>query len=153
MELNIENATATYNLNIVGDIHRQTYLGTFKFKCILSPLEHIDADKLYRRLLGEHALTASDRARNHAFALAQLKYRILEYPPFWEHKILNGGSVEDPNVIIDVFNHAIDAEEKYMKAKEEEAKKIQENLTKAIKNKNIQKDPEAEEIPTELNIE
>lgn len=146
MSIRIEGSEAKFDVNILGNITKQSYIGTFKVKCLLSPLEDIEADKLYRDLLGNNFHLADKAVKDKALALAQLKVRVLEAPPFWENEYIGGGHISDSNVILDVIDLAIQAQEEYVKQKEEEMKQRQELLTKAIKNKQIEKDPEVDSI-------
>ena len=101
MQIDLENGTAVFSINIVGNVERQTYLGTFKVKCVLSPYDFIKADRLYRELLGGTTPeVVHAHARSCAFAFSQLKFRIIECPPFWENPELGGSHLKDDNVII-----------------------------------------------------
>lgn len=147
--MEITDTTATFDVHITGEPSKMTYMGSFKVKTVMSPLEEIAADKLYRELLGENMLMASDNVKNSAFVLSQLKYRILSYEkaPFWANANrpdIPGGHIEDGNVIFEVFNKAIEAQEKYIEQKQKEAKDIEEKLKKAIKTNQIEKEPEVE---------
>ena len=139
--------TATFSINVVGRLTKDSYMGTFKVKCLISPLEEIAADKRYRDLLGDNSHLAQEHIRQQAFALAQLEQRIIEMPPFWENDTLGGGHIKDTNVVLHVLDQAIEAQEKYVGIKEKELKERQKRLTKAIKSKKIEKEPEIEELP------
>ena len=144
LQINEEDATAKFTINMVGNTHRHTYLGEFKCKCILSPLEHIEADKMYRSLLGDNPIVASERAQNHAFALSQLKYRLIDpIPPFWATPVIQG-NLDDDNIITFVLNKTFEAETKYIEMKNKEAKEIEERLTGKIKRKEIVPEEESE---------
>lgn len=139
--------TATFPINVVGKLTKNSYMGTFKVKCLLSPLEEIAADKRYRDLLGDNSHLAQEHIRQQAFALAQLEQRVIEMPPFWENDLLPGGHVKDTNVVLHLLDMAIEAQEKYINIKEKEHKERQKRLTKNIKLKKIEKEPEIEEVP------
>ena len=145
--------TATFSINLTGKHSKDTYMGTFKVKCLLSPLEEIAADKRYRDLLGDNSHLAQEHIRQQAFALAQLEQRIIEMPPFWENDTLPGGHIKDTNIVLAILDHAVEAQEKYIQAKESELKERQKRLTKAIKKKKIEKEPEIEEVKTEQDPE
>lgn len=140
--------TATFSVNIVGKHSKDSYMGTFKVKCLLSPLEMIAADKRYRDLLGANSHLAQENIRQQAFALAELEQRVIDMPPFWENDSLPGGHIKDANVLLHVLDQAVEAQEKYINIKEQELKDRQERLTKAIKKKKIEKEPEIEDIQT-----
>lgn len=151
--------TATFTINIIGRHSKDSYMGTFKVKCLLSPLEEIAADKRYRDLLGQNSHLAQERVRQQAFALAQLEQRVIAMPPFWENDTLPGGHIADDNVLLTILDEAIEAQNAYIQGKEKELKDRQARLTKAIKNKKIIKEPELEEIqdksdePDEIEID
>lgn len=149
--MQIEGSEAKFDIAIDGNITKQTYIGKFKVKCLLSPLEEIEADKIYRELLGNNYHLSEDIIKQKAFALAQLKVRIIEYPPFWENDYIGGGHLPDSNVLMEVLDKAIEAQEKFIEGKIKEKKERTETLTKAIKNKTIQKEPELDSV--EENIE
>jgi hypothetical protein len=144
--MQLEGSEAKFEFNIVGKTTKESYMGKFKVKCILSPLEEIEADKTYRDLLGNNYHLADSSIKEKAFALSQLKFRVIEYPPFWDNDYIGGGHIVDSNVILEVIELAIQAQEKYVEFKEKEMKQRQDLLTKAIKNQQIEKDPEVESI-------
>ena len=87
---------------------------------------------------------ASQEAKNYAFALSQLKQRVLESAPFFKHAELDGGHLDD-NILIELINIAIEAQEEYQKNQDQKIKDIQKMLTERIKNNEI----EREEAPDE----
>jgi hypothetical protein len=140
------DGTASFGVNIKGSVTGSTYVGNFKVKCLLSPLEFIKSDKLYRELLGQYPDQAHSVARNNAFALSQLQFRVIECPPFWENREIGGGHIEDSNVLTEVMELAITAEERYREERKKEAEELQAILTKRIQDNKIEKKPEVETI-------
>ena len=139
--MEITDSSAEFEVNIVGQSSYQTYMGKFKVKCLMSPMDVLESDKLYRSLLGEQGpMFASERAKNLAFALSQLKYRVIDQAPFWDNRRLGGSHIPDDNVIIEVVNLAIEAEDKFLELKEQEAEKLKERLKAAFENKDIVKE-------------
>lgn len=110
----IEGHTATWDMRIDGDIHG-TYMGAFRFKCYLSPLHQIAADRERRELLGAQPFAAGEHESLLAYALTQLKYRIISSPPFWAsaNPASMSGDIADENVITAVLDAALGAEIKY----------------------------------------
>jgi hypothetical protein len=145
--MKFNEAKHTFTINIVGKHTKNSYMGTFTVKCLLSPMEEIAADRRYRDLLGQNSHLAQEHIRQQAFGLAQLEQRIIEMPPFWENSVLPGGHIEDPNVLMEILDVAILAQEEYIKSKEEELIERQKRLTKAVKKKRVEKEPEIEELP------
>ncbi len=138
----IEEGIATFTIKVDGDVTKNTYIGTFKVHCVLNSLDEVNSGKLYRELLGKNLEYATEREKNTAFALSQLKYRIVEEAPFWTHPVLGGSDIKDLNIIEDILGKAIEAQESYVKIQNEEYKKRQEILSKLIKSKTISRDEE-----------
>lgn len=156
--MEIKDDLGIFSVNILGRHSKASYMGQFKVKCLLSPMEEIAADKRYRDLLGNNPHLAQENVRQKAFALAQLEQRIVEMPPFFENDNIPGGHIKDDNVILEVFDMSVEAQQMYIEEKEAELKARQERLTKAIKKKKIEKQPEIEvedktEDPEEVEIE
>lgn len=116
-----DDGTAEFQVRLVGDVTQQTYLGKFKVFSVMDPFQILNAGKRYRDLLGVNPAFASETELNLAFSLAQLEYRILEAPPFW-----NNGRLKDLNVIMSVFDLAIESEEQY---RLDQKKRVEESLT------------------------
>ena len=122
-------------------------MGSFKVKCLTTPMDDIRADRESRELLGNSSpMTASPTAANLTFALSKLKYRIIEMPPFWENRELGGSHIEDHEVIYHILDKAIEAEEQYLEEKNTKAKEIEERIKKAMKNKDLKKEAEIEKV-------
>jgi len=134
-DISIEGNVATWNLNAIGLVNG-TYLGTFKFKCFLTPSERLAAGRLYRELLGPNAALASIVEDNLSFTLSQLRFRIIEAPNFWTNAVgLNG---------LMVLEAAVNAELKYvaqLEEKKEEAIKKAKKTAEALLNEKDKKGP------------
>jgi hypothetical protein len=114
-DIKIEGDVATWDISAVGNI-KGTYLGTFKFRCFLTPLQQIAAGREERALVGENFSFAPEHERFMAYALTQLKYRVVSAPPFWSSANPNGllaGDLPDTEIVSLVLGSAIDAEVKY----------------------------------------
>lgn len=143
----IEGNTALWDLRLDGDING-TYTGTFRFKCYLNPLQQIAADRERRELLGNQPLYAGDHESLLAYALTQLKYRIITAPPFWASSNSSfAGDIADENIISAVLDAALGAEVKYktlLKKKKLESIETAKNaINKAMEVED--EDPEGEE--------
>jgi hypothetical protein len=148
MKLN-DDGTAEFNIGEVGEDSSQTFMGTFKVKCILSPLEFIDADRLRRELLGSFSEISSEHVRNITVALSQLQYRVVMCPEFWKNPRINGGHV-DENVINVIFEKAVEAQELFKAQKLKAMIDMQTKLTAKIKNQEIKKTEETSETDDDL---
>jgi len=145
-EIRFDGSVAEFDYHGVGERTNTTYMGVFRVKTILSPMDMLKADRMYRELIGSvNPHMASKESQNFAFALSQLKIRIIESPDFYKNKELDGSHL-DSNILIDIINKAIDAEDEYKKQIDDRLKKMQELLTKRIKNNEIERE---ENIDTE----
>lgn len=109
----IENHVATWQLKAEGAING-TYMGTFKFKCFLLPSETVAAGRERRELLGENAILATQKESFYAYALPQLKYRVISGPPFWQSKDGGyAGDLADAEVMGAILDAALGAELKF----------------------------------------
>lgn len=122
----IEGSTARWEISLEGDI-QGLYTGSFRFRCFLSPTQHLAASREYRHLLGDNPTLVLTYDDNLAYALSQLKYRVIEAPPFWNSTVqTNGmpGDIPDAKVLDAILQAAVDAELLYraqLKKKKAEA--------------------------------
>lgn len=155
-DIQLNGSIATWELNTEGKI-LGTYSGTFKFRCFLTPLQLIAVGREQRALLGESKAWVETVDYEHesflAYALIQLKYRIIESPPFWKSSGVNkthDGDIPDQEVLEKILDAAIRSELKYkddLKKRKEKAiqaanegvkyhkenqKKEDEEITKAL---------------------
>lgn len=108
-----DGSVATWRMPRIEGTKGGTYTGSFQFKCYLDPLSSLAAGKEYRELLGSQSMHASNAESDLAFALTQLKYRILKAPPFWTSTLQESGiqgNIGDLNVIAAVFDAAMESE-------------------------------------------
>lgn len=154
-DIRFEGSIALVDYQGIGERNNDTLMGVFKFKTVMTPIDHLKADRLYRELIGSvNPHLASQEAKNYAFALSQLKYRILESPSFFKNDEIDGGHL-DSNVLIELINLAIESEEEYQQHQDDKVKKMQEMLANRIKKKVIVQEDEADdpiegsEIPEE----
>ena len=150
--LRIEGDVAIWPMREEGKI-KGTYVGTFKFRCYLTPMQQIAQNREYRELLGNSSPTLADEHTSFmAYALSQLKQRVIEAPPFWsENKHVSGmdGDIPDEEIVEAVLNAAITAEVNYKKAladsKEKSIKRAEKGAEAIEKEQEDQDDSEAEE--------
>lgn len=130
------HGVASWDLNIFAPIGG-TYMGHFKFRTVLSPLQEIEADRDYRDLLGKNAEFAATYVENFAYALAQLRQRVISAPPFWMDGISKfpGSQIRDKEVLEVVLEAAVTAEVKYRKSLSDKHKTAVERLAKALEKK------------------
>jgi len=114
-DIQISGTTATWEMRLEGEISG-TYTGVFKFRTYLTPLQSIGANREYRELLGVNPLSAPEHESFLCYALCQLKYRVIEAPPFWSATLQSStmaGNIPDESIISSVLEAAINAETMY----------------------------------------
>lgn len=156
-DITINNNLATYSFRFEGQV-LGTYTGQFVFKCFLLPAERLAASRDRRELLGEFGVLAHDVDKNLALALTELKYRIVTAPPFWNTNQSMGGNIPDIDLIFNVFDAAMDAQQMFKETKELEKEKLLAAASKAAEvilaqkqeEKGNEKKTEEQEIEDEL---
>lgn len=135
--MRIEDGYGIFDINLVGEHTNNTYMGNFRCKCLLSPMEQIKADKMYRDLLGNNSHLASNHVSQLCYALSQLRFRLVEYPPFWEGSGILGSHIEDEAVILSVLENALEAAALFVEERQKELVEKQEILANLIRKKKI----------------
>jgi len=108
-DIKLDGSLADFSVNLIGAATKESFIGTFTVKCVLNPIEEIKANKLYRELLGEtNPHLANEDIHNLALALSQLKFRVVKSPAGWKHSEIDGGHL-DANIVLHVFNMALEA--------------------------------------------
>jgi hypothetical protein len=143
-DLIVEGNTATWDMRLEGDINGM-YAGAFRFKCYLSPLQQIAANREFREIMGPNPTFASEHESFLAYALTQLKYRIISAPPFWasQNPATLSGDLADENIISAVLDAALGAEIKY-KSQLKKKKLDAVARAKAATEKRMEGDPDEE---------
>jgi hypothetical protein len=155
-DITLANNLGTYTFIYQGDING-TYMGQFVFKCFLLPSERLAAGRDRRNLLGEFGILATDLEKEIAFALSELKYRVVSAPPFWNPASIMAGDIADIGLIFVALNAAMDAQELHRKQKIEEKEKTLNLASKAaeaiLAQRQIEKDQEKEAKTDEEKLE
>lgn len=139
---------AAFEFSSMGEITKQSYMGTFKVKCILSPMDLIRVDKMYRELLGDHLHFADKSARYSAFAFSQLHFRVLEAPEWFNEGVIKGEKIKDSNTIVELLNKCLEVEEKYIEEKKKQQEEMENKLKKSLQDRTIKKEEEKIEEET-----
>lgn len=153
-DIKIDGSVASWEINTTGSI-MGTYIGTFRFRCFLTPLQQIAAGREERELIGVNMSLAPEHEKFMAYALTQLKYRVISAPPFWASANPNGnmsGDIPDEEVINLILSAAIDAEVKYkneLKKRKEEAIKRAKSASEQIIKAEMEEKEENEAIENE----
>lgn len=153
--ISIDGNEATWRINDEGPINGK-YLGTFKFRCFLTPSQRIAADRDFREMLGSNPSFAKEHEADLAFALTQLKYRVIAAPPFWDGESEGSlkGDVADDNIISLILAAAVASELKYRRQLAEKkdtaierAKKAAEAILNNQQKEEKEEDDESENPP------
>jgi hypothetical protein len=147
----IEGSVASFEVAETDQLTYTTFIGAFRVKCFLNPLETIKADRIFRELIGSvNPVMASGAAKNMAFAISQLAVRVIEAPDFFKNQFnpdLPGGHLPE-EVLIHILDKAIDAETKFRDQQKKKYEDTQKRMTKKFKDQRIKKRvEEEEEIP------
>jgi len=147
-DLLIQGNTATWELKEEGPIEG-TYKGTFVFKCFLTPTATLAAGREYRELLGKYADMASENESFLAYALTQLKHRIIKAPPFWTSAVGGNftGDIPDIDILSKILSAAVEAEIRYKENMKEKRNEIISMARKAAEKLLEEKEGKNEEAP------
>lgn len=132
-EITLEGSIATWKMPLTQGSLGGSYTGTFTFKTFLDPLTQLQAGRELRELIGSLGNQASEVEWSLAYALTQLKHRVLTSPPFWTSTQQSSGisgNVGDLNIIELVIAAAMLSEQMF---KEKIEKDREDTLTSTIK--------------------
>lgn len=138
--IDFHEGTAIFYVDMESGSDKTTYKGAFKAKCILSPLEYIQADSYYRELVGKsNPHLVSDYVGQLCYALSQIKFRLIEYPEWFKGKKTGIVGDIDDSILLYVLDKIIDIEQKYREGIEERYKKAREHVKKAVDDGELKK--------------
>ena len=138
-----EDSEAIFPIKTTGSTSMESFSGKFRVRTMLSPLNHIKANKLMRQLLGDHALIADELSRQYAFMLSQLHFRVISGPNWWKSDTeVDGGHIKDLNVLSEILNKSLQAEEEYREKQKKLFESLQDKLVDKFQDLN---NAEAEE--------
>lgn len=121
-------------VDAVGEVTGETFTGKFIFRTRLSHKERMLIDIARRQLLGpqpEGAVPAP-RAMQTAQIFANLQYRIVDAPSWWNNAN-NGTELADDDVVSAVYDAAIGEEAKLVESIKAAALKAKESLKDSLK--------------------
>ena len=138
-DLTIDGSTCSWTLPPTQGEYLGTYTGTFKFRCFLSPTQQLAASKELREMMGGAAILDGPykNVDQHewliAYALTQLKYRVISSPPFWTQPTQIGelpGSIPDQHIIEMVLDASVRAQQVFKDIITKERDQVLENTIK-----------------------
>jgi len=156
-----EGSTAIVLVKVLDQVRDEERAGIFKFRCLLTPMDKIDIDVLNRELIGPRPFEADKNAARLAWSLAQLRYRVSEAPDWWKRDVSDKSGVEstvwgshcDENIIVEVLNMAVDAEETYLERLRREAANARDKLAQRYDDGDIAERLEVEDRREEASEE
>lgn len=133
----------TFSFSDKGERTKKTYEGSFTVKCLLTMEEIRQVGiRLDNLNVGSKTLAPGVALLNRAFA--ELDVRILKAPSWWKDAS-DGRDLFDTNIILGVFENAIDAERVFDERITEKAESDEQAVTKGrSKNKSVEKESKNE---------
>lgn len=102
-----------FEVSIIGETTSKQFFGKFRCKEKLSLRDQLNIDKIRRELIGPNPLGADGDTAAIAAMVAELSVRLTEAPTFWT-ETKNGLDLEDLNVLLEVFQKAMEVQKAYM---------------------------------------
>jgi hypothetical protein len=93
----------TFAIHIIGDETAETFTGTFRAKEKVSQGDILAIDSRRRELLGVNGFEAPPDIQRRASIIAELTYRLIEWPDFWKQSRF-GLDIVDDNVLLEVYD-------------------------------------------------
>jgi hypothetical protein len=155
IDIDFNLGVASFLVNMESSTTKETYKGPFKVKCILSPIEYIKADAMYRDFLGKtNPQFANAYVSQLSYALSQLKFRIIESPAWFQNTENNiSGSFVDDIILLHVFERAVECEEEYRKGIKERYDNARKKVQEALEKQKTEKETENTEDIDEEDID
>lgn len=116
-----------FTVSVVGETSGETFRGEFRAVKFLTHRQQLLLDQKRREILGTHSESASVRAQNQAEIFAQLFVRLSDAPKWWVESG-QGMDLVDDNVMIEVFQAAMQVEKEALEELKKKAEKAREQL-------------------------
>ncbi len=111
--MNLPSNEYTFSFKTTGDKTKKVFEGSFTVKCLLTSAEIIEVGlRLDQYNRGSKTLAPGVNLLNRAFA--ELDVRMIKAPSWWKDS-QDGRDLFDTNVVLEVFDRAIEAEAVYDK--------------------------------------
>lgn len=133
-EIILTGNTAKWTLEPTQGEVSGTYQGHFEFRCYLTPTQILEAGREFRSLLGGLPEHASSKEKNIAFALVELKYRVIKAPPFWYSTLQDSGyagNLADLNILVLVLEKAMVSESLFQEKIQKDRESLLERTIKS----------------------
>lgn len=131
----MDNLTAKFDINIVGEDSGNPYTGSFTVRTLLTRNQLAQADMNRRLILGPipEGAAPMPRIATDAFIAGQLSVRIIEAPQWFDSAGIGGIDLFDTNVTEEIFRKALEAESQRKESLNKKADTAAEKLKKKAK--------------------
>lgn len=102
---------ASFDVDVQGDTTFKQYQGQFTVRCVLSMGQKHAMELEKSRLLGSYT-NPTDELEGLAIIFASLRAKVIEAPEWWKQS-MGGATVNDENVLIELYNQAEKAEKEW----------------------------------------
>ena len=136
--MNLPKNEKTFTIDGIGETTGQKYFGNFTTICILNVGQKHQLEIERSRLSADLAYP-SDRLRGFSLILATLNVKLIKKPDWWNDSF-GGLDLLDENIVMDVYDKIVEAENEWREAVQKEGKKSQKILSEKDENEqNLQK--------------
>src|SRR5271165_4932613 len=121
-------------VNIVWDVTKTNYVGEFLFKTMLSHNDQFTIARKRKQLVGDNKEDDLPLVlRQKAIILSELVARIVQAPEWFGN---DGSDLLDTNVILEIFEKAVECEQEEIAKLQGSAQKAKESLETIVNNAN-----------------
>ena len=117
--------SASFTVDLLGNKTGHRYQGTFEVKCIMSNQEILDAAAAIDRA-GGYSPTMPGGFKSFIQAIEELAYSVIDSPKWWRDS-MGGRTLEDQNVVTEIYTKAVDVQLDFKKKLQGEAEKAEKN--------------------------
>jgi hypothetical protein len=118
-----------FTVSVVGETSGETFRGEFRAVKFLTHRQQLLLDQKRRELLGTNPDSANVRAQNQAEIFSQLFVRLSNAPKWWMESG-QGLDLVDDNVMVEVFQGAMQVEKQAIEEMKKRAEEARERLKK-----------------------
>jgi hypothetical protein len=102
---------ATFDVDVQGDTTFKQYQGQFTCRCVLSMGQKHGMEIEKSRLLGSY-VNPTNELEGLAIIFASLRAKIVDGPEWWKQST-GGATINDENVLVDLYNKVEKAEKEW----------------------------------------
>ena len=102
---------STFDIETVGDTTFKNYQGQFTVRCTLTMGQKHAMELEKSRLMGSYT-NPTEELVGIAVLFANLRHKIVDGPEWWKQST-GGATIKDENVLVDIYNGIMKAEEEW----------------------------------------